>query len=154
MPGTPDPGAGGRWAAALQAAWWQASPNALAQRLRPLCALYGALARLHKALTWPRRLDVPVIVVGNLVVGGAGKTPTVIALVRLLRAYGWTPGVVSRGDGRRTAGVLQVHASSTAGDCGDEPLLIHLRTERRSSSATTASPPRARCAANTRRWTS
>ena len=129
MPGTPDKHAGNRFADALQAAWWQTHPNALARRLRPLAWLYAGLARLHKAVTWPRRLDVPVIVVGNLVVGGAGKTPTVIALVRLLRAYGWTPGVVSRGYGRQTSGVLAVHGGSTASECGDEPLLIHLRTE-------------------------
>ncbi len=125
MPGSPAT----RFADALQAAWWQEPPNALARRLRPLSGLYAALARLNKAITWPRRLDVPVIVVGNLVVGGAGKTPTVIALVRLLRVYGWTPGVVSRGYGRRTSHVVQVHGDSSAADCGDEPLLIHLRTE-------------------------
>jgi tetraacyldisaccharide 4'-kinase len=125
LPGSP----ASRFADALQAAWWQAPPNALARRLRPLCALYAALSRLDKAITWPRHLDVPVIVVGNLVVGGAGKTPTVIALVRLLRVYGWTPGVVSRGYGRHSRGVVQVHGDSSAADCGDEPLLIHLRTE-------------------------
>jgi tetraacyldisaccharide 4'-kinase len=119
----------GRFAQALQAAWWKSPPNDLARRLQPLCALYALLARLDKALTLPRRLDVPVVVVGNLVVGGAGKTPTVIALVRLLRAYGWTPGVVSRGYGRRSGGIAFVHADSRAAECGDEPLLIHLRTD-------------------------
>jgi tetraacyldisaccharide 4'-kinase len=53
----------------------------------------------------------------------------VIALVRLLRAFGWTPGVVSRGHGRRTSAVMPVHADSLACECGDEPLLIHLRTD-------------------------
>jgi tetraacyldisaccharide 4'-kinase len=116
-------------AAALQRAWWQSQPSALARALRPLCSVYAALAGLNKALTRPRRLDVPVVVVGNVVVGGAGKTPTVIALVRLLRLYGWTPGVVSRGYGRRGRGVVSVSADSSATDCGDEPLLIHLRTD-------------------------
>jgi tetraacyldisaccharide 4'-kinase len=125
LPGSPAT----RFADALQAAWWQSPPNALSRRLRPLCAVYAALSRINKAITWPRRLDVPVIVVGNLVVGGAGKTPTVIALVRLLRVYGWTPGVVSRGYGRRSGGVVHVHGDSSAAECGDEPLLIHLRTE-------------------------
>jgi tetraacyldisaccharide 4'-kinase len=118
-----------RFADALAHAWWQAPPNRLARTLRPLSALYALLARLDKALTRPRKLDVPVVVVGNLVVGGAGKTPTVIALVRLLRVYGWTPGVVSRGYGRRGGGIVAVTADSRADDCGDEPLLIHLRTE-------------------------
>jgi tetraacyldisaccharide 4'-kinase len=118
-----------RLTAALQHAWWQSPPNALARALRPLSAVYALLAGIDKALTRPRRLDVPVLVVGNLVVGGAGKTPTVIALVRLLRLYGWTPGVVSRGYGRRGRGIVSVSADSRAADCGDEPLLIHLRTE-------------------------
>lgn len=118
-----------RVSAALQRAWWQTPPNRLARALQPLSALYALLAKLDKALTRPRKLDVPVIVVGNIVVGGAGKTPTVIALVRLLRAYGWTPGVVSRGYGRRGSGIVAVTSDSRADDCGDEPLLIHLRTE-------------------------
>jgi tetraacyldisaccharide 4'-kinase len=118
-----------RLADSLQRAWWQSPPTRLARALRPLSALYALLAKLDKALTRPRKLDVPVVVVGNLVVGGAGKTPTVIALVRLLRVYGWTPGVVSRGFGRRGSGIVSVTADSRADECGDEPLLIHLRTE-------------------------
>jgi tetraacyldisaccharide 4'-kinase len=69
-----------------------------------------------------------VVVVGNLIVGGAGKTPTVIALVRLLRALGWTPGVISRGHGRRPGGLIEVACATAAADGGDEPLLIHLRS--------------------------
>jgi tetraacyldisaccharide 4'-kinase len=118
----------GRFAAALQDAWWQEPANTLARGLQPLSALYGALAAANKTLAWPRRIDVPVIVVGNLVAGGAGKTPTVLAVVQLLRAFGWTPGVVSRGYGRRGTGTLAVHADSEPRDCGDEPLLIHLRS--------------------------
>jgi tetraacyldisaccharide 4'-kinase len=118
-----------RLANSLQRAWWQTPPTRLARALRPLSALYSLLSKLDKALTRPRKLDVPVVVVGNLVVGGAGKTPTVIALVRLLRVYGWTPGVVSRGYGRRGSGIVAVTADSRADDCGDEPLLIHLRTD-------------------------
>jgi tetraacyldisaccharide 4'-kinase len=118
-----------RVAAALQRAWWQSPPNDLARALRPLSALYAGLARIDKALARPRKLDVPVIVVGNWVAGGAGKTPTVIALVRLLRVYGWTPGVVSRGYGRRSRALVFVDAQASAAECGDEPLLIHLRTD-------------------------
>jgi tetraacyldisaccharide 4'-kinase len=113
---------------ALQRAWWAPRPGALAVALAPLSRVYAALAWLDRALTRTRRLDVPVLVVGNLIVGGAGKTPAVIALVRLLRAYGWTPGVVSRGYGRRGSGLAQVQRDSEAAAVGDEPLLIHLRT--------------------------
>jgi tetraacyldisaccharide 4'-kinase len=74
------------------------------------------------------RAPVPVIVVGNLVVGGAGKTPTVIALVHALRQAGWTPGVISRGHGRSGHAASAVRDDSAAAETGDEPLLIRLRT--------------------------
>ncbi|TEA78069.1 tetraacyldisaccharide 4'-kinase [Allopusillimonas ginsengisoli] len=75
------------------------------------------------------RTTVPVVVVGNLYVGGTGKTPVVIALVQALRAHGWTPGVVSRGYGAQ----LGDHARTARRDAdprlfGDEPSLITLLT--------------------------
>jgi tetraacyldisaccharide 4'-kinase len=126
------PGARAGWRTrlegALAALWWRHDRTPMAQALRPLAALYAVLAALHRRFTTPQRLDVPVVVVGNLIVGGAGKTPTVIALVRLLRALGWTPGVISRGHGRRSRGLVYVARDTPASDCGDEPLLIHLRS--------------------------
>jgi len=80
---------------------------------------------LRKAAT----LDVPVLVVGNLTVGGTGKTPLVIALVEGLRERGFRAGVISRGYGRKTKGVRLVDFTSTASEVGDEPLLI-ARTSR------------------------
>ena len=74
------------------------------------------------------RLPVPVIVVGNLLVGGTGKTPFTIWLVEALRAAGYRPGVISRGYGGQRAQVHQVFASSKASDTGDEPVLIARRT--------------------------
>ena len=117
-----------RLSAALQRQWWQTPPTLAARALRPLAGLYGALARLHRALGSPRHVGLPVVVVGNLIVGGAGKTPTTIAVVRLLRAYGWQPGVVSRGHGRRSRHLVDVQPDTRASDCGDEPLLVRRRT--------------------------
>jgi tetraacyldisaccharide 4'-kinase len=80
------------------------------------------------------RMPVPVIVVGNVVVGGGGKTPTTVAIVRHLQSLGHRPGVVSRGHGRSVAGragaerAVHVHAQSPAEEAGDEPLLIHQAT--------------------------
>jgi tetraacyldisaccharide 4'-kinase len=74
------------------------------------------------------RAPVPVIVVGNVIAGGAGKTPTVIALVKHLQAQGHVVGVVSRGYGRRSARALEVSPDAQPADTGDEPLLIQRST--------------------------
>lgn len=100
--------------------------------LQPLAWLVQGLTALHRRWAQARRTPAvpgkPVLVVGNMVVGGAGKTPTVIALVEWLRREGWHPGVVSRGHGREGDGILDVTAGLPAEQTGDEPLLIHLRT--------------------------
>lgn len=107
---------------------WQ-TRGVLATLLWPLSCLYGWLVRLRRlayrtGLLRSERLPVPVLVVGNVVIGGAGKTPTVIALLRHLRERGWTPGVISRGYGRKGEGCLEVTAHSSSQEAGDEPLLI------------------------------
>ena len=103
-----------RWSAELQRQWWQRTPAPLAQLLRPLSWLYAVAFAVVRRLIRPVALPVPVVVVGNLVVGGAGKTPTVMAVVQLLRAFGWTPGVVSRGHGRESNQRLAVTRESLA----------------------------------------
>jgi len=110
--------------------WWRPRPSPAALPLRPLAALYGLLwQRRSRRAAPPGVLPVPVLVVGNLVVGGAGKTPTVIAAVAGLRQRGWTPGIVSRGHGRAGAAALQaVSPHSSAAEVGDEPLLLARRT--------------------------
>ncbi len=99
----------------------------------PVAAVFALLSGLRKrlyAIGWLRaqRLGVPVVVVGNLLAGGAGKTPTVLAIVRLLRQQGWHPGVVSRGYGRERAGLVDVRPDTPVAHCGDEPLLLRLRS--------------------------
>lgn len=74
------------------------------------------------------RLSVPVIVVGNINVGGTGKTPLVIWLVEQLQLAGYHPGVISRGYGGNVRQVAEVKVSSLSSEVGDEPLLIALRT--------------------------
>ena len=121
-----------RWVAALQRAWL--SRGALARMLWPLSAVFSALTvwrRLSYRWGWQRTttLPVPVVVVGNLIVGGAGKTPSVMAIVQLLRRHGFMPGIVSRGYGRSGEAALLVKRNMAVAVCGDEPLLLHLRTD-------------------------
>jgi tetraacyldisaccharide 4'-kinase len=122
----------GGWAAALQRQWWRPQVSVAMRLLQPLSLLYTALAALHRQAIKAQpaaSLGRPVIVVGNLVVGGAGKTPTVIALVDWLRMQGWRPGVVSRGYGRSEESTcVDVQAGTDARSAGDEPLLIRRRT--------------------------
>lgn len=121
---------------ARREARWQgmAQHKSLSARLLwPLSRLYATLGWLRRAAFaagWlqTHRLSVPVIVVGNVVVGGAGKTPTVVALVRHLLARGWHPGVISRGHGRQGDAVVQVDAHTPVSASGDEPALIQRAT--------------------------
>lgn len=112
-----------RW----QAVW--SRRGAWALLLWPLSLLYLALWRIRRWLYATgririERLPVPVIVVGNVVVGGAGKTPTVLALLKHLKSQGWTPGVVSRGHGRTDETTREVLILSSSDEVGDEPCLI------------------------------
>lgn len=118
----------GRAQAWLTRPWWQAQPSAISRALQPLAALYGMLARWRRRRTAPRFVPVPVVVVGNLIVGGAGKTPTVIALVQALQQRGYRPGVISRGHGRASTDVRSVDAPADPRQVGDEPVLIRRRT--------------------------
>jgi len=99
--------------------------------LRALVPLYRQGQRLDR--WWGRRRQPPdleaacIIVVGNLNVGGSGKTPLVIRICDLLRESGLQPGVISRGYGRDDKGLVSVEAASDPAQVGDEPLLIAQR---------------------------
>jgi tetraacyldisaccharide 4'-kinase len=102
--------------------WW-GRPGAAAALLSPLAAVYGGVAARRLARPGVRA-GVPVICVGNPTVGGAGKTPTAIAVARMLLAAGERPMFLSRGHGGKLAGPVTVEPSHTARDVGDEPLLL------------------------------
>jgi len=105
----------------------------IAWLLRPVALIHSALLWI-RALLWRRgwrqaqRLPVPVIVVGNVVAGGAGKTPLTIALVKHLQQQGWQAGVISRGHGRLSGDTRPVLPGSLPSEVGDEPLLIQQKT--------------------------
>jgi tetraacyldisaccharide 4'-kinase len=102
--------------------------------LLPVSWLFGLLSALRrllyrKAMLKSERLPVPVIVVGNVFVGGTGKTPLTIWLVQALQRAGFHPGVVSRGHGAQNDGAYVVTSSSSPQQAGDEPLLIVQHTQ-------------------------
>ena len=105
-------------------AFWHAPSSWKSHLLRPLGALYGAIAaqRLRRS---GFDAGVPVFCVGNYHVGGAGKTPTVLALAKILRELGEIPVVLSRGYGGRLRGPVMVDpARHGAEEVGDEPLML------------------------------
>nr|WP_315217043.1 tetraacyldisaccharide 4'-kinase [uncultured Duganella sp.] len=115
----------------LTSNWLRRGPLACA--LWPLSLLFRAVgglrAGLYRAgLLKSSRLPVPVVVVGNIYIGGTGKTPLTIWLVQALQAAGMRPGVISRGHGSDADGAREVGALSTPAEVGDEPLLIKQRT--------------------------
>ena len=104
--------------------WHRPHFSFLSQLLRPLGSLYGAITA-RRMLRKGCDAGIPVLCVGNYHVGGAGKTPTVLALTRVLRELGETPVVLSRGYGGRLHGPVMVDAQRhTATDVGDEPLMM------------------------------
>ncbi len=112
----------------LQAHWYRKTIVSLV--LLPLSWLYLALVTLRRALyraglIRAERVPAPVIVIGNITVGGTGKTPLVLWLARRLQALGYKPGIVSRGYGGRAGNYpVYVTARSDPAEVGDEPLLL------------------------------
>ncbi len=105
-------------------AFWSRPPGLVARLLAPLGWIYGAVTVWRMGRPG-ERVGIPVICIGNLTAGGAGKTPTVQMLAAALRARGETPFVVSRGYGGRLSGPVRVAPDRmTAADCGDEPRLL------------------------------
>ncbi len=96
--------------------------------LLPLTGLFIGLAALKRYFTKPEKLSVPVIVVGNITVGGAGKTPLTLWLAQQLAARGLKPGIVSRGYGGENTSPRAVSLAASPAQVGDEPLLLARRS--------------------------
>jgi tetraacyldisaccharide 4'-kinase len=117
----------------LPGLWYRRRLAAALLPLLPVSWLFLLLVSLRRSLfrcgaLRSFALPVPVIVVGNLTVGGSGKTPLVLWLLDRLREQGWRPGVISRGYGGEASGAQSVSATSLAVEVGDEPLLLARRS--------------------------
>ena len=115
----------------LTRAWLRRGPLACA--LWPLSLLFGLLGAVRRllyrrGLLQSTRLPVPVIIVGNIFIGGTGKTPLTIWLAAVLRNAGFTPGIISRGHGGKQTLPQLVTPDALAADIGDEPLLMARRS--------------------------
>lgn len=106
-------------------AFWYRSPGFAAALLAPAAAAYGAVARRRWRGATPVRAAVPVLCIGNLVAGGAGKTPVALSVLAQMRDRGIAAHALTRGYGGRLAGPVQVDlAVHDAGAVGDEAMLL------------------------------
>jgi tetraacyldisaccharide 4'-kinase len=120
------------WQVHLLKVWQQRALPAFLMWPLSLLSLFWVRLRqglYMSGLLTTHRVPVPAVVVGNVVVGGSGKTPVVISLVRHLQAQGWYPGVISRGYGRLGSTCTEVTTASSVQEVGDEPALIHRLTQ-------------------------
>jgi tetraacyldisaccharide 4'-kinase len=114
-------------------AYWE-KKNLKALALWPLSKLFGAATSLRRSLydfgiLKSHALPVPVVIVGNIRVGGTGKTPTVLAIAKTLHAQGFHPGVISRGYKGSNQEPTEVTATSLPSVCGDEPCYMATQLE-------------------------
>jgi tetraacyldisaccharide 4'-kinase len=113
----------------LLVAWYAPQLTLLTAALVPLSVVFASAVALRRTLyrggfLRAERLPVPIVVVGNLTVGGSGKTPLTIALARALVERGWRPGIVSGGYGGADRSPRAVEPGSTPEQVGDEPVLL------------------------------
>jgi tetraacyldisaccharide 4'-kinase len=105
--------------------WYARRPGPWARLLQPLGWLYGLAVGWDRARSMPVRLPVPVVSVGNITLGGTGKTPLVLGLARELQRRGWQVAVLLRGYGRKRQAPARVGPGHTAAAVGDEALEYH-----------------------------
>jgi tetraacyldisaccharide 4'-kinase len=114
-----------------------ASRGAVAWLLWPASLVFGAVVFIRRlffrlGLFKSHKAGIPLVVVGNLVAGGSGKTPLVLRIVEILRAHGWKPGIVSRGYGGSAAAQggapREASIASDPAEVGDEPILLARRS--------------------------
>ena len=116
---------------ALERSWYQ--KFGWSWLLLPLSALFAGLSGIRRlafrsGLKASHRLPVPVIVVGNISVGGTGKTPVTLRLCQMLQANGWRPGIISRGYGVKLTAPRLVKPDDSPSESGDEPVLLAQRS--------------------------
>lgn len=116
---------------ALERGWYQ--KHLWCYLLAPLSLLFWLLSALRRGLFRVKlktsyRLPVPIVVVGNISVGGTGKTPFTLWFCQFLRDQGFTPGIISRGYGVKLSEPLLITAAHSAAEVGDEPLLLAERS--------------------------
>ncbi len=116
----------------LEAIWYQKESSLLVYLLLPLSALFCFLSNIRRSQTESQQepLPIPIVIVGNISVGGTGKTPLVIKLTELLQDNGYNPAIITRGyKGTSAIWPLHVKSSTETQLCGDEAKLMAIRTD-------------------------
>lgn len=111
--------------------FWYRPFGPLSALLYPISLLYSIGSNLKKNTSEPRCVDLPVICIGNIVAGGSGKTPTAIALFKILKELSLfkTPYFLTRGYGGKTKSARRITGHEPANDVGDEPLLLSQKAQ-------------------------
>ncbi|WP_338138752.1 tetraacyldisaccharide 4'-kinase [Snodgrassella communis] len=122
------------WLAGLIQRHWQHPHTGLTILLWPLARIFQIIAMLRRwlyrvGLLSSKRLSCPVVVIGNIHVGGVGKTPLVATLVQALQQRQIKVGIISRGYGRSSNDTIIINACTTASEVGDEPLMLFQQTQ-------------------------
>jgi len=109
------------------------SKNIASLSFLPLSVIFFLISLIRKYLyrfnfLKSFKLDVPVVIVGNITLGGTGKTPLIIHLAKELKKNGYYPGIISRGYGSKAIGTIEVNQKSNIDEVGDEPILIQKHT--------------------------
>jgi tetraacyldisaccharide 4'-kinase len=130
------------WLASLIQRHWQHPYTVLTILLWPLARVFQMIAMLRcwfyrVGILSSKRLSCPVVVIGNIHVGGVGKTPLVAALVKALQQRQIKVGIISRGYGRSSTDTVIINASTNASEAGDEPLMLFQQTQAPIAVATT-----------------
>ncbi len=115
----------------IEQAWYNPKSSVASVMLKPLSALFSVIASQQKQvkLKQAQAYTVPVWVIGNISIGGTGKSPVIMCLASLLKERGVQVGIVSRGYGGQAEYPYHVTQASTASEAGDEPLMIHRRLD-------------------------
>ena len=104
--------------------WYKKNQSIFSRLLLPSSLIYRISTKLYNFFSKTEKSDIPVICIGNLVVGGAGKTPVALKVGELLKILGYKPNFISRGYSGKITGNIRIEEKHSADEVGDESLIL------------------------------